>query len=188
MNYGVVDRRLKRILRRGAVVVCVLAAGAATALAASSPNGKWSGTAKKGFNGDKVPPLPVVFKLEGSKVTLVSVGPATFECEPWNESGVTPVKVHLPKLKGFPTEKLFSGGEYDYAFVHRGRHWKHTTNPIVPQGPEYVSFDVYLNGAKLGQIGNAVLVSFGGDASGKPSATGSLGCGGNWADFFARPG
>jgi len=188
MTMAMVQPGPKRVLVRGAAVICVLAACAATALAASSPNGKWSGTARKGFDGGKVPALPLDFKIEGSKVTLVSVGPATFRCEPWNESGVTPVVVHLPRLKGFPTEKLFDGGEYEVAFVRSGSHWKKTTNPIIPQGPEYVSLDMVLSGDRFGQVGNEITVTFGGAANGKPSQKGPLGCTGTWAGFFARPG
>jgi hypothetical protein len=84
-----------------------------------------------------------------------------------------------------PVEKLFAGPEYQRSFVRRGSKWKTTTNPVVPQGPEYVSVAGNFIGNRFGDPDEDVIVSFGADPDGKIDPAGSLGCGGTYFGMFA---
>jgi hypothetical protein len=175
-------------VRRTIILVALLALWVPAAVAAGPKGGRWSGTATHGYNNYKVSSLPISFTFKGSTVEKLTVGPGTVDCQPWNESGFPPVKARLPKLTGFPAEKLQHGDEWDYSFVREGSKFHATTNPVIPQGPIYVGFDAYLDGDKFGQAGPVISVTFGATKSGAVSATGPLGCTGQWANWFARPG
>jgi hypothetical protein len=178
---------VRRFSVLGVVLVAVSVAG--VALAASGPlPGTYSGTARRGNDGVREPPLHVSFVLKGTTVSKLTVGPATFGCEPRSESGVTPVSVRLPKLTGFPAEKLEEGPEYNYAFVRKGRRFVRDSNPLVPTGPVYFSFDGVPDGRKFGNGTETMSIYFGADPDGKLDVNGSLECQETYWNFFATRG
>jgi hypothetical protein len=167
------------------VLVAVSASG--VALAASGPlAGTYSGTAVRGNDGVRLPPLHISFVVKGTTVSRLTVGPATFGCEPRSESGVKPVSVRLPKLTGFPAEKLEAGPEYTYGFVRKDHRFVRDSSALIPTGPVYFSFNGVPDGTRFGNATSAIYIYFGADPDGKLAMNGPLECQAIYWNFFAR--
>jgi hypothetical protein len=179
---------LPRRVHRTALLALVLVLCAGTgALAAAGPvAGRYSGTGRRGNDGAAQAPLKVSFVLKGNKVNRLTVGPATFACDPRSESGVPTVKVKLPKITGFPTEKLEQGPEYNYSFVRKGKRMVSEHSILIPQGPLFFSLNGVWKGKTFGDSAEVAQIYFGADTDGKLDAKGPLECIGIYDGYFMK--
>jgi hypothetical protein len=178
---------IRRTLRTALLALVLTLCAGTGALAAAGPvAGRYSGTGRKGTDRQAQAPLKISFVLKGNKVSRLTIGPATFACDPRSESGLPTVKVKLPKVTTFPTEKLEAGPEYNYSFVRKGKRMVSSHSFLIPQGPLFFSLDGIWKGKSFGDAEQVAQIYFGADTDGKVDAAGPLECIGTYDGYFMK--
>ena len=139
--------------RSGALTALALAAAlltfVAVALAAGPKSGHYSGTGSI-YNGEAKSTLPISFNLKGRKLSALALGPAQLACAGGSTGQAT---LTMPKLTGFPTERLADGavGDYTYYFAQQaGAFTSIGSSGAPPHGALYVQvFAAFYGGKKF---------------------------------------
>jgi hypothetical protein len=160
----------------------------AIVLATGPRSGRYSGSAPSD-EGPAESALPVSFTLNDRRLASLALGPARVSCSSGASGKATRV---MPKLTGFPVERLTAGsaGEYAHGFVRRsGSAFEPASAAAArPQGSLYVRVSgVFESGTKFISRGG-IQIRYSADANGAPDPDGPLSCNGSWDGTLAKRG
>jgi hypothetical protein len=141
---------------------------------------------KSGHYGEAKSTLPVSFNLKGHKLSALALGPAQLACAGGSTGQAT---LTMPKLTGFPTERLVDGavGEYTYYFAQQsGAFTSIGSSAAPPHGALYIQVFAAFYGGKKFQSHGGIQIQYNADANGTPDPTGPYACSGSWDGTFAK--
>jgi hypothetical protein len=159
----------------------------AAALAGGPKGGHYAGAGSiYTGQGSAKSKLPVSFTLAGRKIESLTLGPAQILCSGGSAGSAT---LTIPRLTGFPAEKLTGGavGDYTYYFEQQGGTWTSIGNNTVPAAgvPSVQVFAAFYSGKKFNSHGG-IQIQSGADANGTLDAHGAYACSGSWDRTFAK--
>jgi hypothetical protein len=170
------------------ILIALLALASLLALAAVAlakpKNGHYAGAGSI-YDGQAKSTLPVSFTLKGNKISSLTLGPAQVPC---TGSGAVSTQT-MPKLTGFPAERLVDGGvgEYTYYFEQQNGAWSSIgSNAVHTGGDLYIEVFAAFYGSKKFESHGGIQVAYNADANGTPDPAGPLSCTGSWDGTFAK--